>query len=128
MANRGVFNQPCDIRSIMTATTLEKSIFIVLGLAIVSIVGIPLINLMRDAISNSEVATQFNTLVNTMESGVRIVEENASINYTRQVMIPSNLQLRVAPDAWSVDVVCNSSSGSLEKTIFFEQVSPLRGV
>lgn len=97
---------------------MEKSIFIVLGLAIFTVVGVPLINLMQESIATTGATTRFDTLVNTMESGIRIVEGNQSINYSAQVVLPENISIHVAPNAWSLDVVYNSSGVSLEKTIF----------
>ena len=102
----------------MAATTLEKSIFIALGLTIFTVVGLPLINLMQETLTSTGTTSQFDTLVNTVESGIRIVEGNESINYSVQVTLPENSSIHVAPDGWSLDIACNCSGVFLEKTLF----------
>jgi len=102
----------------MPSTTVEKSIFIIFGLAIFSAIGIPLFNAIQDIIIVDRNTRDFDSVVNKIELGIRIVEYNGSSVYSSTVGIRAGMSIILIADSWGVQVEYITAQVHLMKSIY----------
>lgn len=84
----------------MVSTTMEKTLFIGLGLVIFSILSVPIYNVVNGLLVIEQKNIAFHDLVDKIEAGIRIVEYNESIIYEVDFPMMDAMQLETAENGW----------------------------
>ncbi len=102
----------------MPSTTVEKSIFIIFGLAIFSTIGIPIFNSIQEILVIDACTRDFDSVVNKIELGFRVVEYNGSSVYSSTVDIKQGMTVGLVADSWGMEVEYSSAHVHLVKSIY----------
>jgi hypothetical protein len=108
----------------MPSTTVEKSIFIIFGLAIFSTIGISIFNRMQEIVAIDAVTRDFDSVVNKIELGLRVVENNGSSVYSSTVDMLEDLNIEPTADSWGIKVEYMGTNVHLVKSIY-SQTCPI---
>ena len=102
----------------MPSTTVEKSIFIIFGLAIFSTIGVSIFNRMQEIVAIDAVTRDFDSVVNKIELGLRVVENNGSSKYSSTVDMLEDLAIEPTADSWGMKVEYVGTNVHLVKCIY----------
>lgn len=102
----------------MPSTTVEKSIFIIFGLAIFSAIGIPIFNAIQDAVAVDAVTRDFDGMVSKIDLGLRVVEYNDSSVYSSPVNFLADMTVVPIADSWGIEVEYTGTRVHLVKSVY----------
>lgn len=101
----------------MTSTTIEKGLFIVIGLSIFTIVGIPIYNGIKEIINDDTIEKNFDSFVNEIDLGLNIVENNNTQVFLTNITYFENLHISVIDGGWALKIEYNSTDLYYQKTL-----------
>ncbi|HME54657.1 MAG TPA: hypothetical protein VKM55_20775 [Candidatus Lokiarchaeia archaeon] len=101
----------------MTSTTIEKAVFIVIGLSIFTIVGVPIYNGVKEIMNDELIEKNFDSLVNQIDFGLNIVENNNTYVFTANVTLFKNVQINVIDGGWALKIEYNDTDLYYQKTL-----------
>jgi hypothetical protein len=101
----------------MASTTLEKALFIIIGLSIFAIVGIPIYNGIKKIVDADAIEKKFESFVNEVDLGLNVVENNNSHVYIANITYSKNLHINVIDGGWALKIEYNSTDLYYQKTL-----------
>jgi hypothetical protein len=100
----------------MVSTTVEKALFIVVGLSIFTIVGVPLFNVISNLQHQASAGDMFRDWTRYIEYGIRQVEDDHSKSFEGEFMVLGNVSM-IHPDSYTLRIVLDDGDVYLEHEI-----------
>lgn len=102
----------------MASAAVEKVIFIAFGLSIFTIAGIPIMTSMNMIARQGQISHDFASFVNELESGIRIVENNNTLIYQKDIKIPDNTTIAISNDSYRLIINSQDNGLNIYHTIY----------
>ncbi|MFX0102483.1 MAG: hypothetical protein ACFFCS_23150 [Candidatus Hodarchaeota archaeon] len=103
----------------MVSTTVEKALFIVVGLGIFAIVGVPLFNVITKLQGQNSYTTEdkFDWWARLIEVDTRALEDDNSHYFHGELVVPGNLSITQPDNSYTLHLALDDGDVYLERDI-----------